>query len=333
MKKLLCTGAAGSIGIHVISNFLKNTNWNIVVLDSFRHKGYKDRIDRIIKDNPEWKKRITEFSHDLVCPIPPEMIKAMGKVDYILHLAAMSDVPFSVENPVYVIQNNVNSTLTMLEYARVIKPEIFLYFSTDEVHGPLTEGEEYHKEWSTHRPSNAYAASKAASEDICYSYWRNYDVPVIITNTTNNFGPMQSASKFPVIVQKKIMAGEVVEIHGNKKEMGTRFYIDSRRVASILHLIIKAGVHHHIIGEVDAPLRYHIADGKRYSNLELAQTIAKLMGKKLKYKLIDFHGTNRGHDIHYGLQSQVICWDSSKKTVEDYLEDTIKWQINNKEWL
>ena len=252
LKRVLLTGAGGSIGVHVVSGFLEKTDWEIVALDSFHHKGYKDRLERLYQDHPEWRARVKEFQHDLTCPISPELREQMGRIDYILHLAALSDVFFSVQNPVWTIQNNINSTLMLLEYARVVKPEQFIYFSTDEVYGAVKKGTA-HKEWETHRPSNAYSASKAACEDICYSYWRGYGVPIIITNTMNNFGFMQSGSKFPVIVQKKVDAGEEVEIHGNEKEIGTRFYIDSRITAEALLHIIGLGACQHKIGEIDDP--------------------------------------------------------------------------------
>ena len=332
--RILLTGAVGSIGINVLAHFLEKTDADIIVIDSFHHKGYRDRLTRVKKDHPEWVSRITEFQHDLVCPIPPEMIKRIGKVDVILHLAALSDVFFSVENPVYTIQNNVNSTLMMLEYAREVKPKQFIYFSTDEVGGAVKEGTK-HKESDAHRPSNAYAASKAASEDICYAYWRSYDVPVIITNTMNNFGFMQSDSKFPVVVQKKLEAGEVVTIHGNDKEIGTRFYIDSRIAAEALEFIINLGAYHHKLGEIDEPHRYNIVGEKAISNLELAQIIAKLMDKELKYEIVDFHTENAAHDIHYGLDGTKLKELGFKpsKDLETCLKEVIEWQKNNPEWM
>ena len=334
MKRILITGAAGSIGVNVVAHILDTTDWEVVILDSFRHKGYRERIDRIIKDEPSRGPRIKQFQHDLVCPISPELIKEMGKIDHILHLAALSDVFFSVENPVYTIQNNVNSTLMMLEYARIAKPETFIYFSTDEVGGAVKKGDA-HKEWSIHKPSNAYSASKAASEDICYAYWRSYDVPIIITNTMNNFGFMQSGSKFPVMVQKKLEAGEVVTIHGNENEIGTRFYIDSRISAEAIMFILGLGAHHHKIGEVDEPHRYNIVGEKAISNLELAQTIAKLMDKELTYKLQDFHADNPAHDIHYGLDGTKLAKLGFKpsKSLEKCLEEVIEWQTANPEWI
>lgn len=333
-KRALLTGAGGSIGVHVIAHIMHNTDWDVVCLDSFHHKGYRDRITRVCKNHPEWLPRITEFQHDLTAPIHEGLEKAMGHIDYVLHLAALSDVFFSVESPEYVVKNNINSTLTMLEYARKAKPEQFIYFSTDEVYGPVPKGEA-HKEWDAHKPSNAYAASKAASEDICYAYWRSYDIPLIITNTMNNFGEMQSSSKFPVIVQKKLEAGETVTIHGNEKEAGTRYYIHSRNAADALLHIIKIGAYRHKIGEIDEPHRYHIVGDECLSNLDMAQTIAKIMNKELKYKVIDFHKENPAHDIHYGLQDNKLRAAGWKQphNFEESMKNTIEWQQRNSEWI
>lgn len=340
MKHALLTGGGGAIGVHFIAHFLTNTDWHITIIDSFRHKGYKDRIVRVIKDHPDWRDRLTVIQHDLVYPFPDEMVEQIGSVDYIFHLAALSDVFWGQENPVYMFLNNVTATIMLLEYARKVQPEVFWYFSTDEVYGPVLK-DEAHKEWSTHRPSNTYAASKAACEDVCHSYWRGYDVPVIISNTMNNFGEMQAPSKFPAMIQHKIERGETVTIHGNEEEIGSRFYIHSRNAAdAVLYIINNFPVKHHLIGELDEPDRYHIVGDTRYTNLELAQTIAKLMDKPLKYELKDFHKDNPAHDIHYGLQDNKLRPHGWKQptTTEDSLKSTIDWQQGkeypeDKEWL
>lgn len=335
MKNVLLTGGGGSIGVHFIAHFLTNTDWQVVVLDSFKHKGYLDRIDNTCKYHPKWKERIKIIQTDLTCPISPELKKEIGEVNYILHLAAMSDVSLSVENPVYVIKNNIDSTLVMLEYAKQTPHEAFVYFSTDEVYGPVKKGEA-HAEWDTHRPSNAYSASKAASEDICYPYWRKGDVNLIITNTMNNFGEMQSALKFPVLVQTAVENGKEVIIHGNENEIGTRFYIHSRNTAdAIMFILKKLPPKKHKMGEMDDPDRYHIVGDICLTNLELAQEIAKLMGKPLKYKLVDFHKDNPAHDIHYGLEDNKLKKAGWKAplTFEESLKKTIDWQQENKEWI
>ena len=339
-KRILITGSAGSIGAHVVAHICHKTDWQLVLLNSFHHKGYKDRLENLYRAHPEWKERTTEFQHNLTCPISTELKNNLGHIDYIWHLAAMSDVGFSIESPVWTIKNNVDSTLVMLELARELKPEQFLYFSTDEVYGPVSRSQDgslgAHKEWDAHRPSNAYAASKAASEDICYSYWRSYGVPLVITNTMNNFGEMQSASKYPVIIQKKLEAGETVIIHGDPNgEPGSRYYIHSRNVADALLHIVSLGVRQHQMGEMDEPHRYHIVGERPLTNLGLAQLIADLMGKELKYEYLDFHSYNPAHDIHYGLEDNKLRksgW-SQPLSLEDSLKETIEWQKQNPEWI
>jgi dTDP-glucose 4,6-dehydratase len=146
---------------------------------------------------------------------------------------------------------------------------------------------------------------------------------------------MQSASKFPVVIQNKIENGEVVKIHGNEKEIGTRYYIHSRNTADALLHIINLGAHLHNSGCLDEPKRYNIVGDKCVSNLELAQTIAKLMGKELKYELVDFHKDNPAHDIHYGLDGTKLKNTGWKSPVsfEEGLKNTIEWQVKNKDWV
>lgn len=333
--RVLLTGGAGGIGIHVIAHLLQNTDWHIVLLDSFRHKGYNARLQVLFTDHPDWVERVTILQHDLVCPISPELRQKIGDVNHILHLAALSDVQFSVENPVYVIKNNVDSTLTMLEYAKITPHDSFIYFSTDEVYGPVEKGQA-HKEDSPYKPSNAYAASKAAGELFARTYWRAGQVKLIITNTMNNYGEMQGSAKFPSIVQSLVNKGETVPIHGNDKEIGTRFYIHSRNTAdAVLYILNNLPPSPHKQGEIDDPDRYHIVGQECLSNLELAQKIAELMGKKLKFEMKDFHKDNPAHDIHYGLEDNRLREAGWVQPVdfETSLKNTIDWQQVHEEWL
>ena len=305
MKRILLTGGGGAIGIHILVYFLENTDWHITVLDSFRHKGMPSRIQSVYDQKPQWRKRITVLKHDLCCPISPELADAIGPVDHILHLAALSDVFFSIENPIYTMKNNLDSTMVLLEYARHTPHETFVYFSTDEVYGPVEPGEA-HPEWASHRPSNPYSASKAASEDLCYAYWRAGWVNLIVTNTMNNFGETQAPSKFPAMVREHILNGDPIDIHVMNGEIGTRFYIHSRDTADAVLFILKTmPPHPHVVGALDDPDRYHIM-GECLSNLELAEIIAELMGVELTPNFIDFHSKNPAHDIHYGLEDNKL---------------------------
>lgn len=337
MKKLLLSGIGGSIGCHTMAHIFHNTDWKIIGIDSFKHKGWSDRVNVILEAHPEWKERLTIITHDLVAPFSEMTKKKIGHIDYIISMAALSDVEASIHNPVEFIQNNVAITLNMLEYAREVKPKVFIQISTDEVVGPVKDGEA-HKEWAVMIPSNPYSGSKACSESIAISYWRTYSVPVIITRTMNNFGQMQQKSKYPAMLQKWIANNEEVTIHGTKEDIGSRFYIHSRNKADALLFIIKnLPPYMHQSGEVDRPDMYNIVGDKKVDNLELAKIIAKLMGKEsdLKYKMVDFHRTRSGHDKHYGLDGTKLAslgW-KSPISFEESLKNTIEWQRLHKEWM
>jgi len=191
---LLITGAGGSIGCHTLKHALNNTNWNIVSLDSFRHRGMTDRIEVMLQAHPEFRRRVRVYAHDLTSPISGLLASKIGEVDHIINMASLSDVHDSILHPVGFIQNNVNVILAMLEYARAVKPRTFLQISSDEVYGP-TDGKSFHKEWDPIVPSNPYSASKAAQEAISIAYWRTYNVPLMIVNLMNNFGEMQSPAQ------------------------------------------------------------------------------------------------------------------------------------------
>lgn len=337
-KRVCLTGLGGSIAIHFLAHIFHNTDWEIVGIDSFRHKGWTDRVRFMLESHPEWKNRLTVITHDLAAPISPIMEKKIGRIDYIISMASLSDVEASIVDPVPFIKNNVDLTLNLLEYARKVKPEVFVQISTDEVYGAVaSKYDDLRKEWDAIVPSNPYAASKACQEAIAISYWRTYGVPLIITNTMNNFGEMQSAAKYPVIIQKKVAAGDTLEIHGSETgQIGSRSYIHSRNFAdAVLFILQNLPPYMHQAEQADRPDRYNIAGDIQLDNLELAQTIARLMGKELKYKLVSFHSTRPGHDPHYGLNMEKLQKAGWKQplTFEESLKNVIDWQTKNEEWI
>lgn len=336
-KTCLLSGCGGSIGIHTLSQIMKNTDWNLVGIDSFRHKGWADRVEWHIKNHPDDAKRIKIITHDLSAPFSEMTKRRIGKVDYIINMASLSDVEASIQEPVYVFKNNVDLVLNMLEFAREVKPEAFIQISTDEVYGPTTGKNEGYKEWDAQVPSNPYAASKSAQEMACIAWWRAYGVPVIITNTMNNFGEMQSASKYPVMIQKALANKEVIKIHHIKGEIGSRSYIHSQNFANALIFLLKNTTPHlHVPGKVDRPDRYHIAGDKQVDNKELVELIAEKMGvEDYEYEMVDVHSTRPGHDPHYGLNDKKIRdlgW-APPVSFEESLSNCVKWQQENSEWI
>lgn len=335
--KVLLTGAGGSIGCHTLIHILHNTDWDVVCTDSFRHKGWMDRIEGVLEDHDEYRTRVKIITHDLLAPFSEHTKKKIGYVDYIISMAALSDVEASIHNPAEFILGNTAIALNVLEFAKEIKPKCFIQISTDEVYGASTKDYGY-PEWSPIVPSNPYSASKACQEAVAISYWRTYGVPVVITNTMNNFGEMQQGSKYPAMLQKWIAKDETVIIHGEPDgEIGTRYYIHSRNHADALLFILKKGSPYmHQSGQVDKPDRYNVVGDKQLSNLELAELTAKLMGKELKHKIVvDFHKTRPGHDRHYGLDGtklKELGW-VPPVDFETSLKNTIEWQTEHPEWL
>ncbi len=333
--RALITGAGGSIGCHVLRHLMVNTDWEIVALDSFRHKGLTDRIERVTVKHPETRKRLSVFTHDLQAPFSPMLTKKIGHIDYIFNLAAMSDVDASLAEPYFNIRANLEIMLNVLEYAREVKPKAFLHVSTDEVYGP-SDGTQFHKEWDAFIPSNPYSASKASQEMLACGYWRAYQLPLIIVNCMNNFGEMQSIAKFPAICIKRTLRGETVTIHGSPTAVGSRFYIHSRNSADAMLFLVKHGAPYaHQEGLVDRPDRYNVVGSACISNLEFAQMIAGYVGKPLNYNWSDFKIARPGHDWHYGLNGEKLAALGWKPPVdfETSLRNTVEWYKRNPEWL
>lgn len=339
MKRVLLTGAGGAIGCHVLAHLMHNTDWEVVCTDSFNpiHKGYFDRINRFCRNHPDWPPRIKIFWHDLSAPFTDREIEQIGHIDYVINLASRSDVQNSIDDPLPFIRNNTELMLTMLDYAVKAKPEIFLHFSTDEVYGPAPKESSGHPEWDTILPSNPYSASKAMQEALGIAWWRSFGVPLIITNTMNNFGETQAPSKFPAMIQKCLENDLPIKIHAAKSgEIGTRYYLHSRNSADAILFIlknVKPTSHSH--GEIDKPTRLNIVGDKQIANDGLVDIIANLMGKTPKKEMVYFHEDNPGHDLHYGLDGsklKELGW-TSPVSFEESMKNTIEWQQRNPEWM
>jgi len=334
-KRVLVTGIGGSIGCHFLCHIMHKTDWEVIGLDSFRHKGLTDRVAEVLKAHEHWRQRLTIYSHDLSVPFSPMLISKMGRLDYMINLASLSDVHASIKDPAPFIQSNVQLQITMVELARIMQPEIFLQISTDEVYGP-TDGSYFHEEWDAIVPSNPYSASKASQEAISIAYWRTYGLPLIIVNLMNNFGEMQNPAKFPAIVQRKVRAGEPITIHGNRLNVGSRYYIHSRNSAdAVLFIMHHVKPYLHRDGTVDRPERFNIVGDRKIANDELAHFIAGIIGKPAHLVYEDAKVTRPGHDAHYGLDPTKLYnlgW-RPPVSLEDSMAETVRWYEEHPQWL
>lgn len=333
--KVLLTGIGGFAGSHILSHILINTDWDVVGVASWKHKGTPERVEEVLRGNSTWKNRVDIITHDLESPFTETTKKRIGYCDYILNVASESHVDRSITDPVPFIQNNVNLVLTMLEFAREYTPKAFLQFSTDEVFGVAPFGIN-HKEWASLIPSNPYSASKAAQESIAISYWRTYGIPLIITNTMNLFGETQDSEKFMAKVIKCVEKGETVPVHGKEGKIGSRYYLHARNMADAVLYILNNVTPTQYVQDVElVPDRFNIVGDVELNNLEVATVIAEIIGKELKYKLVDHHTTRPGHDYRYGLDGSKLRNIGWKAPVDfrTSLEKYIKWTLTHPSWL
>jgi len=332
--RVLVTGGCGFVGHHVVEHFLKNTDWDIVVLDRLDYASMG--FDRLRDINVFDEARVSVFTHDLNLPINEGLENELGDIEVIVHMAASSHVDNSITDPVPFIQNNVNNTLYMLEYARKLTNlKKFIYFSTDEVYGTAPTGVDY-REGDRFNPGNPYSASKAAAECICMSYRNSYKMPIMITNTMNIIGERQHPEKYLPLIIKKVLTGDKLYVHGDstKTRAGSRFYLHARNAADALMFIINNVEEY--LDNIDADKgKFNIVGERETDNLELAQMVADSMGMDLNYEIIDFHSSRPGHDLRYALDNRKLLelgW-TYPKTLSETIDSTVKWSLENKKWL
>ena len=326
-KKILITGGAGFVGHHIILYFLKETNHKIISLDRLDYSGSYNRISQILQGNEAWKNRLKIVWHDLRASINPIVAKQINNPDIILHVAAASHVDRSIADPMSFVMDNVVGTVNLLDYAKKIrKLNLFLYFSTDEVFGPAPKNVKY-KEYDRYNSGNPYAASKAGAEEMCMAYQNTFNMPIIITHTMNVIGERQHPEKYLPKIINCIQNQKNLTIHSNKDKTkpGSRFYIHAQDVADAINFIITKG---------KINQKYNIVGAKEIDNLKLAKIISTHIGKKLSYKLVDFHSSRPGHDLRYALSGDKLKsmgW-KPKKNIEKRILETVSWTIKNKEW-
>ncbi len=330
MSKLLLTGGCGFIGSHCVEGLLKETDWEIVIIDRLDMSGNLRRLTSI--NNWETQKNRVKFIWwDLKSQINEQIKKEIGHVDYIWHLAASSHVDRSIIDPMSFVMDNVVGTTNLLNFARTLDNlKLFINFGTDEVFGPAPKGYN-NKEGDSHRPSNPYAASKAGAIDMGYAFYVTYKLPIITIHTMNCFGQKQHPEKLipkciRMVQQQKPMPIFAKWKDGQMKAIGSRFWIHAKEVFNALLFLTDKGK----IGEF-----YNIIGFNELTNLEVCEMVAEVIGKPLIPDFVDFHSIRPGHDIRYALDGnklKELGW-SPKVSIKESLSETVNWTINNPSWL
>ncbi|HEV2193264.1 MAG TPA: dTDP-glucose 4,6-dehydratase [Nitrosopumilaceae archaeon] len=313
--KILVTGGLGFIGSNFILHVQKNyPDFKIVNLDAgllgSNEKNLKSieksENYRLVHGNINDKKLVERLSSD---------------IDGIINFAAESHVDRSIHDSKPFLESNIMGVYTLLDTIREKKPKIrFMQISTDEVFGSLSTG--YAKEKDVFRPSNPYAASKASAELIAESYTKTYDMDVIITRCTNNFGPRQFPEKLIPKTIIRIDKNMKIPVYGTGKNIRDWLYVEDHCDA-IMKVFLNGKT-----GE-----SYNISSSNESTNITLIEKILELMSKPKD--LIYFVDDRPGHDLRYGLDSTKIRHELGWKPqwkFEEELQNTINWYQQNRDW-
>jgi len=313
--KILVTGGAGFIGSNFIRAFLEQrrfNNSNVLLFDAMTYAGNQKTVDELLLD-----KRVNFVKGD-VCDA--DLIKdATKNIDLIVNFAAESHVDRSIIEPNKFIESNVLGTHNLLYFAMQNNVKKFIQVSTDEVYGSIENGS--WDETNTLKPNSPYSASKAAADLIARSYFETYRFPVIITRSSNNFGPYQNTEKFISKSITSALGGNPIEIYGNGSNVRDWIHVSDHCRA--LLLLIDNG----IAGEV-----YNIGSGNEISNIVLTEIILNLMNvPRSRYKFVT---DRKGHDQRYSVDYSKIkkLGFIPDQNFHKLLSKTIEWYKSNPNW-
>jgi len=313
--KILVTGGCGFIGSNFIRYYLKrNRKDEIINLDKLTYAG---RIENLLdlKNNPRYK----FVKGDIANKKDVENIMEKG-IDAIINFAAQTHVDRSIVKPDDFIKTNVYGTYILLEMAKKYGVKRFLHISTDEVYGSIKRGK--FKETSPLFPSSPYSASKAGADHLVLSYYKTYKLPVLITRSSNNYGPYQFPEKVIPVFIISALKNNPLPLYGKGENKRDWIYVIDNCIA--IEKVFKRGK----IGEI-----YNIASGYEVRNIDLAKKILDILGKP--YSLIKSVPDRPGHDFRYALDTKKIkelSWRGPKISFEDGLRRTVKWYIENRWW-
>jgi dTDP-glucose 4,6-dehydratase len=330
-KKILITGGAGFIGSHVVRLFVnKYPSHHIFNLDALTYAGNLENLKDI-----EGAENYTFLKADICNRKQIEDLFKKHQFDTVIHLAAESHVDRSITNPFAFVETNVMGTLNLLNAANQLwksntNNHLFYHISTDEVYGTLGETGLF-TEQTSYDPNSPYSASKASSDHFVRAFGETFDMPYIISNCSNNYGPHQFPEKLIPLFINNIIHKKALPVYGDGNYTRDWLFVVDHALA--IDLIFEKGK----IGET-----YNIGGLNEWKNIDLVKLLCKQMDEKLNRsigeseKLIMYVKDRPGHDLRYAIDASKINAELGWKpslTFEEGLSKTIDWYLDNEEWM
>jgi dTDP-glucose 4,6-dehydratase len=305
MNKLLITGGAGFIGINFVKHMRNHGVTDILIVDKMGYASNQDELDAM---------GVHYEVIDIANKTDVELLFSKYKISHIVHFAAESHVDNSIKDSSPFIQSNVVGTVNLLDQSVKHKIEKFVHISTDEVFGEVPYPGKFN-EHSNICPRNPYSASKAAAEHFVVSYGNTHNLPYVIINSSNNYGPFQHPEKLIPLTISRILKKEKIPVYGQGEQIRDWIYVEDTCIA--IEKILMSGV----IGN-----RYCIGGDSEIKNIELVRNILTKMNADTN--LIEFVADRPGHDVRYATDISKVKKELNWRPLINVslgLDKTIEW--------
>lgn len=313
MQSILVTGGAGFIGSNFVRYMLhKYPDYRIIVMDALTYAGNRENLADLEKD-PRYL-----FYHGNICD-ETVVDNLMSNVDAVVNFAAETHVDRSIHKAGSFIETDVKGTFVLLEAAKKYGIERFLHISTDEVYGSIENGS--FKESDPLMPNSPYSASKAGGDLLVRSYFKTYGLPVLITRSSNNYGPYQYPEKLIPLFVTNAIDNQPLPLYGDGKNVRDWIYVEDNCAA--IDLVLHKGE----LGEI-----YNIGGGNERENIYITNFILDYLGKPKS--LIKPVADRPGHDRRYSVDTskiRALGWEP-KWNLDEGLKHTIDWYVENETW-
>jgi len=330
--RVIVTGGAGFIGSALVRHLVLEQGYDVLNVDALTYAGNLASL-HLVEDKPNYR-----FLQADICD-REAMTKAVDEFrpDRIMHLAAESHVDRSITGAADFVQTNVIGTFTLLEAARNYWAKLpdagkaafrFLHVSTDEVYGSLGEDGLFTEE-TPYDPSSPYSASKASSDHLAKAWERTYDLPIVVSNCSNNYGPYHFPEKLIPLTILNALAGERLPVYGKGENVRDWLYVEDH--ARALDLIAERGR----VGET-----YNVGGRNERQNIDVVRTICDVLDRirpsnQPRQELIEFVTDRPGHDARYAIDASKLETELGWRARENFdtgIEKTVQWYLDNEWW-